>query len=192
MTRGSARASPALVEKWKSRLPPSALKPTATAMASIRVDLPLPFSPTRKVTCGCRARVSSFATAGTEYGYRSQEATSPGGGRPGGGRARRCSSTASTVLLRGAHRPRHFYHADRSGCQAGGRVSISPHGVRAACTGVDVWEPTLTPTTRRVRLGVWGSPSATEGAAARSWNSCWRRWQASAAARLLLQVAGPP
>ncbi len=33
------------VEKLKFRLPPSALKPAATAMPSMRVDFPLPFSP---------------------------------------------------------------------------------------------------------------------------------------------------
>ena len=40
----------ARVEKSKFRVPPSALKPQATATASSRVDLPVPFSPTRKVT----------------------------------------------------------------------------------------------------------------------------------------------
>ncbi len=38
------------VEKEKSRDPPSASKPMATAMASRMVDLPVPFSPTKKVT----------------------------------------------------------------------------------------------------------------------------------------------
>jgi hypothetical protein len=38
------------VEKEKSREPPSALKPYATAIASRIVDLPVPFSPTRNVT----------------------------------------------------------------------------------------------------------------------------------------------
>jgi hypothetical protein len=38
--------------KLKFRDPPSALKPQATARASIRVDLPEPFSPIRKVTRG--------------------------------------------------------------------------------------------------------------------------------------------
>jgi len=37
------------VAKLKFWLPPSALKRAATAMASIRVDLPLPFSPTKKL-----------------------------------------------------------------------------------------------------------------------------------------------
>ena len=36
--------------KLKFLLPPSALKPAATAMASTRVDFPLPFSPIKNVT----------------------------------------------------------------------------------------------------------------------------------------------
>ncbi len=42
----------ALVEKLKLQVPPSALKPYATAIASSRVDFPVPFLPTKKVT-GC-------------------------------------------------------------------------------------------------------------------------------------------
>ena len=38
-----------LVEKEKFFVPPSALKPYATAIASSKVDLPVPFSPTKKV-----------------------------------------------------------------------------------------------------------------------------------------------
>ena len=40
------------VEKVKFFVPPSALKPYATAIASRSVDLPVPFSPTKKVTGG--------------------------------------------------------------------------------------------------------------------------------------------
>ena len=39
-----------LVEKLKLREPPSALRPTEPARASSKVDLPLPFSPTKNVT----------------------------------------------------------------------------------------------------------------------------------------------
>jgi len=37
----------ARVEKAKFEVPPSALSPAATAIASSSVDLPLPFSPTK-------------------------------------------------------------------------------------------------------------------------------------------------
>jgi hypothetical protein len=40
------------VAKRKLRLPPSALKPAAMAIASNSVDFPLPFSPMKKVTIG--------------------------------------------------------------------------------------------------------------------------------------------
>ena len=40
----------ARVEKEKFRVPPSGLKPQATAIPSSKVDFPLPFSPTKKVT----------------------------------------------------------------------------------------------------------------------------------------------
>jgi len=56
------------VAKRKLRLPPSALKPIATAIASSRVDLPEPFSPTKKVTCGCRGNRPSARTTGRENG----------------------------------------------------------------------------------------------------------------------------
>jgi len=52
------------VWKLKLREPPSALKPAATARASRRVDLPLPFSPTMKVTARWSGSVSSVRTAG--------------------------------------------------------------------------------------------------------------------------------
>ncbi len=42
----------ALVPKRKFFVPPSELKPHATAIASSSVDLPEPFSPTKNVTCG--------------------------------------------------------------------------------------------------------------------------------------------
>jgi len=41
-----------LVVKLKFLVPPSALNPYATAIASRIVDLPVPFSPTIKVTFG--------------------------------------------------------------------------------------------------------------------------------------------
>src|SRR5688572_12325862 len=66
----------ARVAKLKLRLPPSALRPAATAIASISVDLPLPFSPTRNVTFGCSASVSSCRTAGRLNGYASNDGTS--------------------------------------------------------------------------------------------------------------------
>jgi len=50
------------------RLPPSGLKPAATAIASISVDLPLPFSPARSVTCGWSSSVVSEPIAGIENG----------------------------------------------------------------------------------------------------------------------------
>ena len=50
--------------KRKLRDPPSGLKPQATAMASSRVDLPLPFSPTKKVTGRVNSRRLSLAIAG--------------------------------------------------------------------------------------------------------------------------------
>ena len=59
----------ARVAKLKLRLPPSALKPQASASASIRVDLPDPFSPTRKVTLGWNTNSSKWRTAGRLKGY---------------------------------------------------------------------------------------------------------------------------
>src|SRR4051794_33304673 len=56
--------------KLKFRLPPSGFSPQATATASRRVDLPEPFSPTRKVTFGWNGRVVSPRTAGRLYGKR--------------------------------------------------------------------------------------------------------------------------
>ncbi len=57
-----------VVEKRMFWLPPSALKPSAIARASTRVDLPLPFSPTKNVILGWRASVASLFTAGIENG----------------------------------------------------------------------------------------------------------------------------
>jgi len=48
--------------------PPSALKPSDTASASSSVLLPLPFSPTKKVTDGCSFSPCSPRTAGREKG----------------------------------------------------------------------------------------------------------------------------
>ena len=47
--------SEARVLKLKFALPPSALNPAATAIASTSVELPLPFSPTKKVTFGSKS-----------------------------------------------------------------------------------------------------------------------------------------
>jgi hypothetical protein len=58
----------ARVTKLKLRLPPSGLRPQATAMASSRVDLPEPFSPMRKVTAGAKSMVSRCRTAASEKG----------------------------------------------------------------------------------------------------------------------------
>ena len=52
------------VAKLKFLLPPSALNPAATAIASDSVDFPLPFSPTRNVTFACSSSVSSDRIAG--------------------------------------------------------------------------------------------------------------------------------
>lgn len=51
-------------------LPPSGGIPYAVAMPSMMVDLPLPFSPTRKVTpCGSsKPSRSNWATAGIDAG----------------------------------------------------------------------------------------------------------------------------
>ena len=56
------------VETVMLRLPPSALNPAATAIASTSVDLPLPFSPAKNVTCGSRGNSSSVRIAGIENG----------------------------------------------------------------------------------------------------------------------------
>lgn len=66
----------ARVEKEKLRLPPSGLKPVATAIASSKVDLPGPFSPTTKVTLGCRSTFSIDRIRGSEYGYVLKSGTS--------------------------------------------------------------------------------------------------------------------
>ena len=50
--------SESLVVKLKLRLPPSGLRPDATATASSSVDLPEPFSPTRNVTLGWKGSTS--------------------------------------------------------------------------------------------------------------------------------------
>jgi len=55
--------------------PPSGLSPKATAIASIKVDLPDPFSPTKKVTLGCNSISFSFTMAGIEKGYSSNDVT---------------------------------------------------------------------------------------------------------------------
>jgi len=52
-----------VAKRW-SFDPPSGLKPQATASASIRVDLPEPFSPTRKVTRGWKSMRSVLFTTG--------------------------------------------------------------------------------------------------------------------------------
>jgi hypothetical protein len=55
--------------KRKFFVPPSGLNPAATAIASRRVDLPVPFSPTKKVTLECSAKVERSRRAGIEKGY---------------------------------------------------------------------------------------------------------------------------
>ena len=45
----------------KFRLPPSGFSPYDTAIASINVDFPVPFSPMKNVTFGCRGRLFSRA-----------------------------------------------------------------------------------------------------------------------------------
>ena len=59
------------MECWLWVLPPSGDSPKAVAIASTIVDLPEPFSPTRKVTPGPRSSpsASTCATAGIEAGY---------------------------------------------------------------------------------------------------------------------------
>ena len=49
--------------------PPSALNRKANAMASNRVDLPEPFSPTKNVTAGWNSNRSKCRTAGRQKGY---------------------------------------------------------------------------------------------------------------------------
>ncbi|MNO58989.1 hypothetical protein D3C76_495650 [compost metagenome] len=51
-------------EKLKFLVPPSALKPLLTAIASSKVDFPLPFSPTKKVTLLDKAKLSKLLTTG--------------------------------------------------------------------------------------------------------------------------------
>jgi hypothetical protein len=63
------------VPNRKFLLPPSALKPSETAMASRRVDFPDPFSPTKKVTFACRLICWSALTTGKQKGYRSKDST---------------------------------------------------------------------------------------------------------------------
>ena len=57
-------------ECWLWVLPPSDDMPKAVATASTMVDLPDPFSPTRKVTPGGRSSPSrrTWATAGMDAG----------------------------------------------------------------------------------------------------------------------------
>ena len=57
------------MEKRNFLVPPSGLKPAAIAIASMTVDLPLPFSPTKKVTLGCSSKVERSRKAGIEKGY---------------------------------------------------------------------------------------------------------------------------
>src|SRR5256885_16686750 len=59
------------------RLPPSGLKPAATAIASTSVDLPLPFSPANSVTAESSLSSSRWRIAGIENGYSSKLSTSP-------------------------------------------------------------------------------------------------------------------
>jgi hypothetical protein len=63
------------VSNRKYSVLPTALKPHATAMASSKVDLPEPFSPTKKVNRGCKGRTSSPRTADSENGYASNDGT---------------------------------------------------------------------------------------------------------------------
>lgn len=49
-------------------MPPSGLKPSATAIASTSVDLPLPFSPASSVTCGASSSSVRLRAAGIENG----------------------------------------------------------------------------------------------------------------------------
>ncbi len=53
-----------LDEKQKFLVPPSALNPLLTAIASNNVDLPLPFSPTKKLTLLDKANLSKLLTTG--------------------------------------------------------------------------------------------------------------------------------
>ena len=55
-------------EKRRLRLPPSGLSPAAMAMASTRVDFPLPFSPTKNVTGADTSSASRELIAGIENG----------------------------------------------------------------------------------------------------------------------------
>jgi hypothetical protein len=60
-----------LVLNRKLTEPPSGLKPAATAIASISVDLPVPLSPVTNVTAGSRRSrptARSAATTGRAYG----------------------------------------------------------------------------------------------------------------------------
>ena len=55
----------------KFRVPPSGLNPNAIASASIRVDLPVPLSPTRNVTGAVNSSVDSERIAGMQNGNSS-------------------------------------------------------------------------------------------------------------------------
>lgn len=57
------------VLKRKFFVPPSALKPKATAIASSNVDLPVPFSPIMNVTFGWKRSDCNVRIAGKQYGY---------------------------------------------------------------------------------------------------------------------------
>src|SRR5947207_890472 len=54
------------VEKRVFRLPPSGFRPIALAIASSKVDLPVPFSPIKNVTLGWNVSESRLATARSE------------------------------------------------------------------------------------------------------------------------------
>ena len=81
MVRYSPRAEwVSRVEKEKFRVPPSGLKPQATAMPSSRVDFPAPFSPTRKVTGlskASRSPARSWARAGSRFSQESSDRGRP-------------------------------------------------------------------------------------------------------------------
>ncbi|HEX2700137.1 MAG TPA: hypothetical protein VHM89_08050 [Acidimicrobiales bacterium] len=65
------------VAKARLRLPPPGFTPALTATASTRVDFPVPFSPTKKVTVGPMSSWSRDATAGMENGYDEDRSAGP-------------------------------------------------------------------------------------------------------------------
>ena len=60
-----------VVSYLKFCVPPSAGRPSDTANASIKVDLPTPFSPTKNVTGLVNSIDSKFFINGMLYGYSS-------------------------------------------------------------------------------------------------------------------------